>query len=105
MEWYSPDFHLVYFWFWRDDGLGVVSLVFSRRSVTWTDLLLFGGTAAGGLLSARHIPLFAVPLRRLSPAICSAPSARRGCIRWPAAPPDETAPTAFCRCSTAWCCC
>ena len=61
VEWYSPDFHLVYFWFFGGMmALGVVSLVFSRRSVTWTDLLLFGGPAAGGLLSARHIPLFAV---------------------------------------------
>lgn len=61
VEWYSPDFHLVYFWFFGGMmALGVVSLVYSRRTVTWTDLLLFGGSAAGGLLSARHIPLFAV---------------------------------------------
>jgi len=61
VEWYSPDFHLVYFWFFGGMmALGVVSMVYSRRSVTWTDLLLFGGPAAGGLLSARHIPLFAV---------------------------------------------
>ncbi|WP_420641764.1 hypothetical protein [Candidatus Leptofilum sp.] len=61
VEWYSPDFHLVYFWFFGlMMALGVVSMVYSRRPVTWTDLLLFGGPAAGGLLSARHIPLFAV---------------------------------------------
>lgn len=61
VEWYSPDFHLVYFWFFGGMmALGVVSLVFSQRTVTWTDLLLFGGPAAGGLISARHIPLFAV---------------------------------------------
>ena len=61
VEWYSPDFHLVYFWFFGGMmALGVLSLVYSRRAVTWTDLLLFGGPAAGGLLSARHIPLFAV---------------------------------------------
>ena len=35
VEWYSPDFHLVYFWFFGGMmALGVVSLVFSRRSVT-----------------------------------------------------------------------
>ena len=61
VEWYSPDFHLVYFWFFGGMmALGVVSMVYSKRTVTWTDLLLFGGPAAGGLLSARHIPLFAV---------------------------------------------
>ncbi len=61
VEWYSPDFHLVYFWFFGGMmALGVVSMVYSRRPITWTDLLLFGGPAAGGLLSARHIPLFAV---------------------------------------------
>jgi hypothetical protein len=61
VEWYSPDFHLIYFWFFGGMmALGVVSMVYSRRAVTWTDLLLFGGPAAGGLLSARHIPLFAV---------------------------------------------
>jgi hypothetical protein len=61
VEWYSPDFHLVYFWFFGlMMALGVLSMVYSRRAVTWTDLLLFGGPAAGGLLSARHIPLFAV---------------------------------------------
>ena len=61
VEWYSPDFHLVYFWFFGGMmALGVLSFVYSRRTVTWTDLLLFGGPAAGGLISARHIPLFAV---------------------------------------------
>ena len=61
VEWSSPDFHLVYFWFFPMlVGLGIVSWLFSRKRPTWTELLLFFGTAAGGLLSARHIPLFAV---------------------------------------------
>ncbi|MCP4417856.1 MAG: hypothetical protein GY805_14625 [Chloroflexi bacterium] len=61
VEWYSPDFHLVYFWFFGGMmALGVLSFVYSQRTVTWTDLLLFGGPAAGGLISARHIPLFAI---------------------------------------------
>lgn len=34
--------------------------MFSQKRPTWTELLLFFGTAAGGLISARHIPLFAV---------------------------------------------
>ncbi|MCI0399275.1 MAG: hypothetical protein L0332_09985 [Chloroflexi bacterium] len=61
LEWRSPDFHQPYFWFF---GLlmaaGVASWLFSRQRPGWTEALLFLGTAAAGLLSARHIPLFAV---------------------------------------------
>lgn len=60
-EWHSPDFHLTFFWpFAAMLALGVLSFVFSQRWVTFTDLLLFLGTGAAGLLSARHIPLFAL---------------------------------------------
>jgi hypothetical protein len=60
-EWHSPDFHQTFFWpFAGMLALGVVTFVFSQRRVTATDLLLFLGTGAAGLLSARHIPLFAI---------------------------------------------
>jgi hypothetical protein len=61
LEWQSPDFHLSYFWpFAAMLFLGIVSWLFSRERPLWSELLLFLGTAAAGLLSARHIPLFAV---------------------------------------------
>jgi hypothetical protein len=61
LEWRSPDFHQVYFWFFGITmALGVIAWVFSSRRPTPTEILLFLGTAAGGLISARHIPLFAV---------------------------------------------
>jgi hypothetical protein len=60
-EWHSPDFHVAIFWpFVALAALGVIGMIFSRRRPTWDDLLLFGGTAAAGLLSARNIPLFAI---------------------------------------------
>lgn len=60
-EWHSPDFHQTYFWpFAAMLALGVLAFVGSRRQVMATDLLLFLGTGAAGLLSARHIPLFAI---------------------------------------------
>ncbi len=60
-EWHSPDFHQKIFWpFGLMVALGVVSWVFSSKRPTWSELLLFLGTAAAGLLSARHIPLFAL---------------------------------------------
>ncbi|MCC6604893.1 MAG: hypothetical protein IT327_16915 [Anaerolineae bacterium] len=86
-EWHSPDFHQTYFWpFAVMLALGVLGWVFSKNypqndlavagvpaapptgavmrpagaHVTITDLLLFLGTGAAGLLSARHIPLFAI---------------------------------------------
>jgi hypothetical protein len=60
-EWHSPNFHVTQFWpFATMLALGVVSFIYSQRPVTATDLLLFFGTGAAGLLSARHIPLFAI---------------------------------------------
>jgi hypothetical protein len=60
-EWQPPDFHAAIFWpFAALIGLGVLALIFSPRRLGLTDLLLFGGTAGAGLLSARHIPLFAL---------------------------------------------
>lgn len=61
VEWRSPDFHLVYFWFFPLlAGVIILSWLYSDRRPTLTELLLFAGTAAAGLVSARHIPLFAV---------------------------------------------
>jgi hypothetical protein len=60
-EWHSPDFHAVIFWPFA--GLlvvGILSMVFSQKRPSATDLLLFLGTGCAGLLSARHIPLFAL---------------------------------------------
>jgi hypothetical protein len=60
-EWQSPDFHLIIFWpFPVMLSLGVFSWLLGRQPPAWTDVLLFSGTAAAGLLSARHIPLFAL---------------------------------------------
>lgn len=60
-EWHSPDFHATFFWpFAAMLALGVLGFIGSNRRVTATDLLLFLGTGAAGLLSARHIPLFAL---------------------------------------------
>ena len=60
-EWHSPDFHQTYFWpFAVMLVLGVLGWVFEKERPTLTDLLLFLGTGAAGLLSARHIPLFAI---------------------------------------------
>ena len=71
-EWLSPDFHQTFFWpFAGMLALGVLGWVFHNQrkngahavgsaTVTITELLLFLGTGAAGLLSARHIPLFAI---------------------------------------------
>lgn len=60
-EWQSPNFHNMIFWpFAAMLALGGFSLIISRKSVAWTDLLLFIATGAAGLLSSRHIPLFAI---------------------------------------------
>ncbi len=60
-EWRSPDFHLAMFWpFGVMMALGVTSWLWSRQRPSWTELLLFGGTAAAGLISARNIPIFAI---------------------------------------------
>lgn len=60
VEWQSPDFHL---WDFRVFalmlGVGVIAWVWSGTKPHLAELLLFGGGAAAGLLSARNIPLFA----------------------------------------------
>jgi len=67
-EWASPDFHQVIFWpFAALLGIGLLAMVAARRSPSLTDGVLFAGTAAAGLLSARHIPIFAIVA---SPIIC-----------------------------------
>jgi hypothetical protein len=60
-EWHSPNFHRIEYWPFALLLLGgAVTLVLSRRKAGVTDLLLFFGFGFAGLLSARHIPLFAV---------------------------------------------
>ncbi len=60
-EWHSPDFHLSYFWpFVVMMGLGVISWIYSAEKPTFSDYLLFFGTAATGLISARNIPIFSL---------------------------------------------
>jgi hypothetical protein len=60
-EWHSPNFHLSYFWpFVVMMGVGVLSWLYSAKRPTWSDYLLFFGTAAAGLISARNIPLFSL---------------------------------------------
>ena len=61
LEWHSPDFHQTYFWpFAGMLAVGVLGWIFSEKRPTITELLLLLGTGAAGLLSARHIPLFAI---------------------------------------------
>jgi hypothetical protein len=61
VEWFSPDFHSPYWWFFGAMlALGAISLIVSQRRVTATDLLIFLGTGWMGLTSVRHIPLFAL---------------------------------------------
>lgn len=80
-EWHSPDFHQVIFWpFAALLIVGILSWVFSRERPSWTEILLFLGTGFAGLLSARHIPLFAlvsVPIisRHLTSALQASPLA------------------------------
>ncbi|MDX1688780.1 MAG: hypothetical protein R3248_12420 [Candidatus Promineifilaceae bacterium] len=60
-EWQPPDFHFAIFWpFAAMLALGVTGWVYSPRRPSFTDVLLFLGTGGAGLLSARHIPLFAI---------------------------------------------
>jgi len=60
-EWQSPNFHLNIFWpFAALLGIGLLSFILSKKRPAWTDIMLFAGTGAAGLLSARHIPLFAI---------------------------------------------
>lgn len=61
MEWSSPNFHDSLYWaFAAMLGVGVVSFVISPKAPPAADVLLFLGTAAAGLVSRRHIALFAV---------------------------------------------
>jgi hypothetical protein len=60
-EWHPPDFHLPMFWpFALLLVLGVLGWIVQPGRPPVTDVMLFLGTGAAGLLSARHIPLFAV---------------------------------------------
>ena len=60
-EWQPPDFHFAIFWpFAAMLALGVTGWVYSPRRPAFTEVLLFLGTGGAGLLSARHIPLFAI---------------------------------------------
>ncbi len=60
-EWASPDFHRYEYWLFAALLLGgAAALILSRRRLDLTDLFLFLGFGFAGLVSARHIPLFAV---------------------------------------------
>lgn len=60
-EWQSANFHSPIFWpFAALLFLGIIGFVTSRVRPAVTDALLFLATAAGALLSVRHIPLFAI---------------------------------------------
>jgi hypothetical protein len=60
-EWRSPDFHTYLYWpFGALLSLGVLGWVLAPVRPVWADLLLFLGTAGAGLVSVRHIPLFAL---------------------------------------------
>jgi hypothetical protein len=60
-EWRSPDFHQYIYWpFATMLALGVVSWMVAPARPCATDVLLFLGTGAAGLVSVRHIALFGV---------------------------------------------
>lgn len=60
-EWASPDFHRKEFWPFAALLLGGSgALAFSRRKRDVTELMFFWGLGFAGLVSGRHIPLFAV---------------------------------------------
>ncbi len=65
-EWQSPDFHIWYFWIFGFMVMGTwLAMVFSRRPVSWTDILFVTGTSFAAYQSSRNIPIFvlvAVPL-------------------------------------------
>lgn len=68
-EWHPPEFRLNIFWpFAALLLLGVLGWAYGRRPAA-TDVLLFLGTGAAALLSARNIPLFAVVA---APIVCRA---------------------------------
>lgn len=59
-EWHPPELRLYIFWpFMGLLLLGVLAWIYGGRPEL-TDVLLFMGTGAAGLISARNIPLFAV---------------------------------------------
>lgn len=60
-EWHSPNFHVAAFWpFAAMLAFGVVGWLVNGKRPSWTETLLFLGTGGAGLLSSRHIPLFAI---------------------------------------------
>lgn len=60
-EWRSPDFHSYIYWpFAFLMGVGIVGWATAPMRPQCTDLLLFLGTAAAGVVSTRHIGLFGV---------------------------------------------
>jgi hypothetical protein len=60
-EWAPPDFREPAFWPAAALLLGcAAAMAFSRRRRDFTDVLLYGALGFAGLLSARHLPLFAV---------------------------------------------
>lgn len=68
IEWASPSFHDVTAWpFAGMLALGAVSWAFSPKRAAVADVLLFVGTAAAGLYSARHMALFAIAA---APIVC-----------------------------------
>lgn len=68
IEWASPSFHDVTAWpFAGLLAVGVVAWAFSPRRAAVADVLLFVGTAAAGLYSARHMALFAIAA---APIVC-----------------------------------
>lgn len=68
VEWRSPDFHDISSWpFALMLAAGLATFAFARRMPALTDLLLFLGTAWGGLQSVRHVALFAVVA---TPIVC-----------------------------------
>ncbi|MDY7039693.1 MAG: hypothetical protein SVX38_02390 [Chloroflexota bacterium] len=94
-EWASPNFHQAQYWPFALLLLGTAAaMALSRQPVDLTDLLLFGGFGMAGLVSGRHISLFAVvvtpiltrylvrwPVRGLFPSFqSSAPSRSRGIV-------------------------
>jgi hypothetical protein len=61
LEWLTPDFH---HWNYKpfiiSMGLGAIAFMASRRRRNITEMVLYAGTLAAGLISRRHIPFFAI---------------------------------------------
>lgn len=61
VEWHSPDFQKPIFWLFGSMLLGSwITMVFSKRPVTFTDLLFLVGTSYAALTSKRNIPIFVI---------------------------------------------